>query len=249
MMRNYLGFPAGVTGAELTARAFQQALTFGAKFVYGRVATELRSDGDDLLVTIDDGSTLRARAVIVATGVSYRRVGIDRLEALVGRGVYYGSGTSEAPAAAGERVFVVGGANPAGSAAMHLARHAAHVTVLVRGGSLVDTMSDYLIRELDNAENVDVRLNAEIVDVRGEFRLEGLVLRDRTSGATEEVPAAAAFILIGAAPHTAWLPPEVSSTTTASSSPASSGRTRPTGSGSRRRCTASSRPATSGSTR
>ena len=209
MMRNYLGFPAGVTGAELTARGFQQALTFGAKFVYGRSATELRSNGDDLLVSIDDGSELRARAVIVATGVSYRRMGIDRLEALVGRGVFYGSGTSEARAVEGERVYVVGGANSAGSAAMHLARHAAHVTVLVRGGSIVDTMSDYLIRELDNADNIDVRLNTEIVDVRGDLRLEGLVLRDRISGESEEVPAGAAFILIGAAPYTSWLPAEV----------------------------------------
>jgi thioredoxin reductase (NADPH) len=209
MMRNYLGFPAGVTGGELTARALQQAITFGAKFVFGRTATALRADGEDLLVTIDDGSELRAGAIVVATGVSYRRMGIERLEALVGRGIFYGSGTSEARGVEGERVYVVGGANSAGSAAMHLARHAAHVTVLVRGGSLVDTMSDYLVRELDNADNVDVRLNTEIVDVVGDFRLEGLVLRDRTTGAIEEVPAAAAFILIGAAPHTAWLPAEV----------------------------------------
>jgi thioredoxin reductase (NADPH) len=209
MMRNYLGFPAGVTGAELTARGFQQALTFGAKFVLGRTATDVRSAGDDLLVTMDDGSEVRAGAVVVASGVSYRRVGIERLEALVGRGVYYGSGTSEAPAVQGEHVFVVGGANSAGSAAMHLARHASHVTILVRGGSIADTMSDYLIRELDNADNVDIRFNTEIVDVRGDVRLEGLVLRDRTSGLTDEVPAAAAFILIGAAPHTTWLPAEI----------------------------------------
>jgi thioredoxin reductase (NADPH) len=209
MMRNYLGFPAGVTGAELTARGFQQAITFGAKFMFGRAATALRSEGEDLVVTIDDGSELRAGAVVVATGVSYRRMGVERLEALVGRGVFYGSGTSEARGVEGERVYVVGGANSAGSAAMHLARHAAHVTLLVRGGSIVDTMSDYLIREIDNADNVDVRLNAEIVDVRGDLRLEGLVLRDRTTGATDEVAAAAAFILIGAAPHTGWLPADL----------------------------------------
>jgi thioredoxin reductase (NADPH) len=209
MMRNYLGFPAGVTGAELTARGFQQAITFGAKFVQGRTATGLRSEGDDTVVSIDDGSELRAGAVILATGVSYRRVGIERLEALVGRGVYYGSGTSEAPAVEGQQVYVVGGANSAGSAAMHLGRHADRVTILVRGGSIADTMSDYLIREIDNAANVEVRLNTEIVDVRGDVRLEGLVLRDRTTGATEEVDAAAAFILIGAAPHTAWLPDAV----------------------------------------
>ena len=209
MLRNYLGFPAGVTGAELTARGFQQAVTFGAKFVFGRTATALRPDADDLVVTLDDGSELRTSAVVVATGVSYRRMGLERLEALVGRGVFYGSGTSEARAVEGERVFVVGGANSAGSAAMHLARHAARVTLLVRGGSIVDTMSDYLIREIDNAANVDVRLNTEIVDVRGDLRLDGLVLRDRTTGDLDEVPAAGLFILIGAAPRTAWLPPEI----------------------------------------
>ena len=178
MMRNYLGFPAGVTGAELTARAYQQAVTFGVKFVFGRTATTLRVEGDDRVVTLDDGAELRAEDVIVATGVSYRRLGIERLEALVGRGVFYGSGTSEARAVAGGHVYVVGGANSAGSASIHLARHAARVTLLVRGGSLVDTMSDYLIREIDNADNVDVRLHTEIEDVRGDLRLEGLVLRD-----------------------------------------------------------------------
>ncbi len=209
MLRNYLGFPAGVTGAELTARALQQALTFGAKFVFGRSAIALRRDADDLVVTLDDASELRTGAVVVATGVSYRRMGIDRLEALVGRGVFYGSGTSEARAIQGERVYVVGGANSAGSAAMHLARYAAQVTLLVRGGSIEETMSDYLVREIANAENIDVRLNTEIVDVRGDHRLAGLSLRDRATDATEEVAAAAVFILIGAAPRTSWLPPEV----------------------------------------
>ncbi len=209
MMRNYLGFPAGVTGGELTARAYQQAVTFGVKFVFGRTASGLRADGEDRIVTFDDDTELRAADVVVATGVSYRRMGIERLEALVGRGVFYGSGTSEARAVAGGHVYVVGGANSAGSASMHLARHAARVTLLVRGGTLADTMSDYLIREIDNADNVDVRLHTEIEDVRGDLRLEGLVLRDRSAGTSEEVAADAAFILIGAAPHTSWLPPEI----------------------------------------
>jgi thioredoxin reductase (NADPH) len=209
MMRNYLGFPAGVTGAELTARAYQQAVTFGVKFVFGRTATALRIDGGDRIVTLDDDAELRAADVVVATGVSYRRMGIERLEALVGRGVFYGSGTSESRAIQGGHVYVVGGANSAGSASIHLARHAARVTLLVRGGTLADTMSDYLIREIDNADNVDVRLHTEIEDVRGDLRLKGLVLRDRSAGTSEEVPADAAFILIGAAPHTSWLPPEI----------------------------------------
>jgi thioredoxin reductase (NADPH) len=209
MMRNYLGFPAGVTGGELTARAYQQAVTFGVRFVFGRTAAELRTEGDHRIVALDDGAELRATDVVVATGVTYRRMGIERLEALVGRGVFYGSGTSEARAVEGAHVYVVGGANSAGSASIHLARHAARVTLLVRGGTLADTMSDYLIREIDNAPNVDVRLDTEIEDVRGDLRLEGLVLRDRSAGTSEEVPADAVFILIGAAPHTSWLPPEI----------------------------------------
>jgi thioredoxin reductase (NADPH) len=209
MMRNYLGFPAGVTGGELTARAYQQAVTFGVRFVFGRTAVALRVERGDRVVTLDDGAELRATDVVVATGVSYRRMGIEHLEALVGRGVYYGSGTSEARAVGGRHVYVVGGANSAGSAAIHLARHAARVTLLVRGGTLVDSMSNYLIREIENADNVDVRLHTEIEDVRGDLRLEGLVLHDRSAGTSEEVPADAVFILIGAAPHTSWLPPEI----------------------------------------
>jgi thioredoxin reductase (NADPH) len=209
MLRNYLGFPAGVTGGELTARAFQQAVTFGAKFVFGRTATALRADGADRVITLDDGSELRADCVVVATGVAYRRMGIERLEALLGRGIFYGSGTSEARAVDGERVYVVGGANSAGSAALHLARHADHVTLLVRGSSIEETMSDYLIQGIGEDPKVDVRLNTEIVDVEGDLHLTGLVLRDRATGTIETVPGSAAFILIGAAPHTAWLPPEV----------------------------------------
>jgi len=209
MLRNYLGFPAGVTGAELTARAFQQALTFGAQVIIGRSASNLRADGDDRVVTLDDGTELRAGAVVIATGVAYRRMGIERLEALVGRGVFYGSGATEAPGLAGADVFVVGGANSAGSAAVHLARHAGHVTVLVRGPSIVETMSDYLIKEMESAGNIDVRLNSEVAGARGEFRLTGLTIRDRTTGAEEDVRASAIFVLIGAAQRTAWLPPEV----------------------------------------
>jgi len=209
MLRNYLGFPAGVTGAELTSRAFQQAVTFGARFVIGRSATDIRSDGEDRVVTLNDGSELRAGAVVVATGVSYRRMGIERLEALVGRGVFYGSGTTEAPGLAGEPVYVVGGANSAGSAAVHLARHAGHVTLLVRGASIVDTMSDYLIQEMGAAQNIDVRLNTEIVDAGGGFRLRTLTLRDRVNNTTADVAAAAVFLLLGAAPRTGWLPPEI----------------------------------------
>ena len=202
MLRNYLGFPAGVTGAELDRPGLPAGHGRSARdFVIGRSATAIRAEGDERIVTLDDGSELRAGAVVIATGVSYRRMGIERLEALVGRGVFYGSGASEARAMAGEPVFVVGGANSAGAAAVHLARHADQVTLLVRGGSIVDTMSDYLIRELDAADNIDMRLQHRDRRRRGEFRLSGLSLRDRVDRATEEVAAAAVFILIGAAPQ------------------------------------------------
>jgi thioredoxin reductase (NADPH) len=209
MLRNYLGFPAGVGGADLATRAYQQAWTFGADFLIGRTATGIRGAGDDRIVALDDGSEIRARAVVIATGVSYRRVGIESLESFVGRGVFYGSGATEARAMAGESVFVVGGANSAGEAAMYLARYASRVTVLVRGSSIRDGMSDYLVRELEAIPNIDIRSNTEIAEARGGSRLEGVTLRNNATGTTEDVPTAAVFILIGAVPRTDWLPPEI----------------------------------------
>jgi thioredoxin reductase (NADPH) len=209
MLRNYLGFPAGVSGADLAARAYQQAWTFGADFLIGRTAEGIRAQGEERIVALDDTSEVRARAIIIAAGVSYRRIGIDSVEALVGRGVFYGSGSSEARAMAGERVAVVGGANSAGTAAIHLARYAEYVTLLARRASIADTMSEYLIRELESSSNVEIRTSTEIIDARGDGRLHGLVLRNNGTGAIEEIPAAAAFILIGAAPNTEWLPSEI----------------------------------------
>jgi thioredoxin reductase (NADPH) len=209
MLRNYLGFPAGVGGADLAARAYQQAWTFGADFLVGRAATGIRAEGGEAIVALDDGSEIRAGAVVVATGVSYRRVGIETLEVFAGRGVFYGSGATEARAMAGESVFVVGGANSAGEAAIYLARYAAQVTVLVRGSSMRDGMSDYLVRELEAIPNIDIRPNTEIAEAHGHSRLEGVSLRNNATGTTEDLPAAAVFILIGAVPRTDWLPPEI----------------------------------------
>jgi thioredoxin reductase (NADPH) len=209
MLRNYLGFPAGVGGADLAARAYQQAWTFGADFLIGRAATGIRADADDRIVVLDDASEIHTGAVVVATGVSYRRVGIESLEAFVGRGVFYGSGATEARAMAGESVLVVGGANSAGEAAIYLARYAAQVTVLVRGSSIRDGMSDYLVRELEAIPNIDIRPNTEIADAHGHGRLERVSLRNNGTGTTEDLPTAAVFILIGAVPRTDWLPPEI----------------------------------------
>jgi thioredoxin reductase (NADPH) len=206
MIRNYLGFPRGFSGSELAYRAFHQAIGFGADIVYGQRAVGLHAAGSDRVVTLGDGTEVASRTVVLATGVSWRRLGVASLEALVGTGVFYGAATSEAQAMKDEQVFVVGGGNSAGQAAVHLASYAAQVTMLVRGPSLAATMSDYLVRELEATANITVRYHTEAVDGHGDGRLSGLTLKERTSGATETVPATALFILIGAEPHTGWLP-------------------------------------------
>jgi thioredoxin reductase (NADPH) len=158
------------------------------------------------VVTVAGGSEVRSRAVVIATGVTYRRLGIPALDAMIGAGVFYGAATSEAKAMKDQEVFVVGGANSAGQAAVHLARYAARVTLLVRGRSLAAGMSEYLVKEVSSTPNIAVRHNVVVTDGGGTGRLERLTLRDRLSGVTETVPAAAVFVLIGAEPRTQWLP-------------------------------------------
>ena len=209
LIRNYLGFPWGVGGAELASRATEQAIWFGTTFRFMRQATALRRRGKELMVSLSDGTEVGARAVILATGASYRRLGVPSLEALVGAGVFYGAAVSEARAVEGQEVYVVGGANSAGQAAIHLSKYASRVTLLVRGSKLTVSMSEYLITEIEAAQNIDVRFNAEVVDGGGKGRLEHLVLKNTASGLTETVPAAALFVLIGAEPRTEWLPEEI----------------------------------------
>ena len=209
LIRNYLGFPWGVGGAELASRATEQAIWFGTTFRFMRQATALRRRGKELMVSLSDGTEVGARAVILATGASYRRLGVPSLEALVGAGVFYGAAVSEARAVEGQEVYVVGGANSAGQAAMHLSKYASQVTLLVRGSKLTASMSEYLIKEIEAANNIDVRFNSRVVDGGGKGRLEHLVLKNTASGLTETVPAAALFVLIGAEPRTEWLPEEI----------------------------------------
>jgi thioredoxin reductase (NADPH) len=209
-IRNYLGFPTGVSGEELAVRAYTQAWNFGADYVYGNPATGLRARGSERVVEIAGGHEVRSRAVVIATGVSYRRLGIRSLEALTGVGVFYGAATSEATAMKDRQVFVVGGANSAGQAAVHLARYAAKVTMLIRGRSLADSMSDYLIKEITGTPNIAVRLGTVVTGGAGTSFLESLTIHDQVSGLTETVPAAALFVLIGAEPRTQWLPADVS---------------------------------------
>jgi thioredoxin reductase (NADPH) len=209
LIRNYLGFPLGLSGAELALRAFHQALLFGVEFVFANKAIGLAADGSEHIVTMSHGGEVRGAAVVIASGVSYRRLGIAALERRLGAGVYYGAATTEAEAVAGLEVCVVGGGNSAGQAALKLAQHAKHVTVLVRGPLLAESMSDYLIRELTRSPDIDVRFDVEMVDGDGEPTLQTLTLRDVGSGSVELVAARALFVLIGAELMTSWLPRSV----------------------------------------
>jgi thioredoxin reductase (NADPH) len=211
LIRNYLGFSRGISGAELAQRAYQQAWVFGATFAHTREAVGLRAGDDRLVLTVAPGVEVPARAVVLATGVSYRRIGVPELEALMGAGVFYGASVSEAKALSGRVVHVVGGGNSAGQAALHLVRYAREVSLLVRGASLAESMSQYLVDQL-TAAGVRVELGVEVVgggDWKGSGHLDTLVLRDRRSGTEREEASDAVFVLIGAAPRTEWLPPEV----------------------------------------
>jgi thioredoxin reductase (NADPH) len=206
MIRNYLGFPRGTSGAELAQRAYQQAWVLGAHFVIMCEVTGLRVGTGRHTVALADGTEATARAVVLATGVSYRRLGIEALEDLRGAGVFYGVSPADGRELAGRDVYVVGGGNSAGQAATYLSRYARQVTLLVRGPALETSMSHYLCAEIDAASNLEVRPSTEVVGGGGDGRLERLVLRDTASGNTDEVEAAGLFILIGANPHTDWLP-------------------------------------------
>lgn len=205
MIRNFPGFSQGVSGSRLAWEAWQQAWLFGTTYLFMRHVEGLSGEVGRLQLRLSDGSSLTARTVVIATGASYRRLGVPSLEDLQGRGVFYGAGVSEAPAMRGRKVFVVGGGNSAGQAAMHMAKWAAQVTILVRGPSLAISMSDYLIREIDAAPNVSVVYNVLVVDGAGADHLESLVLADRQSGRRSQVAADALFVLIGSAPRAEWL--------------------------------------------
>jgi thioredoxin reductase (NADPH) len=210
LIRNYLGFSRGISGRELAAQAYTQAWLFGADFHFQHRATGLRrGESGEVSVRLSDETEVAGRAVVIATGVTYRRVGIPELEALNGAGVFYGAAASEARAVEQEEVYVVGGGNSAGQAALYLSRYASRVTLLVRGGSFASSMSDYLRQQIERKENVAVRFNTRIVGGGGEGRLQHLVLEDGATETTESVPAAALFVLIGSLPHTDWLPAEV----------------------------------------
>ena len=208
MIRNYLGFPRGITGRQLGRRALIQAVQFGAAFDLCRAVVGLEP-GEPHHLELSDGESTAARAVLLACGVTYRRLGVPTLEALGGAGVFYGAATSHARELAGTQVVVVGAGNSGGQAALHLARYAAQVTIVARGADLASTMSTYLVREIDSDQRIGVRLDTEVVDGGGTGHLEWLELVHRVSGGRTRIAASGLFILIGTETRTAWLPDSI----------------------------------------
>ena len=207
-IENYLGFPKGLSGADLAHRAVAQATRFGAEMLLARDVVGLETRGPVRALRFDDAGELEARAVVVATGVSYRRLEGPGLDEFAGRGVYYGSSASEASQCEGDEVYVVGGANSAGQAALNFARYAKKVVMLVRGGNLEDTMSMYLVAQIQATDNIEVRLRIAVAEASGDDRLRALTLSE-DGMAPQEVPASWLFVYIGASPRTDWLGAEV----------------------------------------
>jgi thioredoxin reductase (NADPH) len=210
MIRNYLGFPRGISGMRLAQRARVQALRFGTRFYTGQVVDELRpgSNGDPHVLCTDSGD-VQARTVVIASGVAYRKLRVDPIDELVGMGVYYGAAMTAAREMEDQDVFVVGGGNSAGQAAVHLSRFARSVTILVRRPDLAETMSSYLIGEIEYNRRISVRTCCAVVDGGGDGRLDWLCLEDVRTGEREKVSAYGLFLLLGAEPHCDWLPRQV----------------------------------------
>jgi thioredoxin reductase (NADPH) len=208
-IENYLGFPKGLSGADLTHRAVAQAARFGAEMVLARDVIGFETRGPVRAVLFDGTGEIEARALLVATGVSYRRLEAPGLEELGLRGVYYGATASEASQCEGEDVYVVGAANSAGQAALNLARYAKRVVMVVRASMLEDTMSQFLVGRIQSTSNIEVRLRSEVVAARGDGHLQALTLADHAAGTEEEVPTSWLFVFIGASPRTDWLGTDV----------------------------------------
>jgi len=204
-IENYLGFPAGLSGGDLARRAVAQARRFGAEILAPMEAVEFATHDGYHIVTLGNGSSVTTQALLVATGVSYRLLDVPGAERLAGAGLFYGAAITEALTVKGQDVFVVGGGNSAGQGALYLARFARSVTLLVRGASLAETLSQYLVERIDEAENIRVRTRVAVSEVHGEQSLEEVSIRGVGTGAVERMPARAVFVFIGAAPRTAWL--------------------------------------------
>ena len=202
---NYLGVPVGLSGADLARRAVAQATRLGAEILTPQEVVEVTVDDTYKTVHLSDGSEVSCQALLVATGVEYRKLDLPDTDRLAGSGIYYGGATTEAPFYRGERVLVVGGGNSAGQAAVYLGRFAEHVTVLIRSGSIASGMSAYLVDQIEAAENITVRVNTTVTGVSGDEVLRTVDIADRVDGSTETLEVAAMFVFIGQAPRTDWL--------------------------------------------
>lgn len=208
-IENYLGFPVGLSGADLSRRAVSQALRFGVEMLSPQEVVKLRIEDPYRYLTLVDGTELTCHALIIATGVSYRTLDVPDIERLTGVGVYYGAAISEALAHQGEDVYIVGGANSAGQGALYFARYARSVTMLIRSSSISKSMSQYLIDEIKLQANISVRINSQIVGVEGECNLERIIVANSETGVREVFPTSALFIFIGAMPRTGWLDSQI----------------------------------------
>ena len=204
-IENYLGFPSGLSGADLARRGTTQVRRFGTEIISPAQAVKLRADGEYRVVTLESGQELRAHAVVLAAGVQWRRLDIAGIDKLTGAGVYYGASTTEAASTKGEEIYIVGGANSAGQAAVHFSEYASKVTMLVRGDSLSKSMSHYLVERIKEIPNIVVEGNTEVVGVDGDAQLSAITIRNTETNTTETKAARALFIFIGAEPHTEWL--------------------------------------------
>ncbi|MBW4422537.1 MAG: FAD-dependent oxidoreductase [Myxacorys californica WJT36-NPBG1] len=204
-IENYLGFPVGLSGSDLARRAVTQAKRFGVEILSPQEATGIRIQNPYRIITLADGDEISCHALILALGVSWRRLNIPGMERLTGAGVYYGAAQTEAIACQDEDVYIVGGANSAGQAAMYFAKYARQVTMLVRGESLTKSMSQYLIDQIEATPNIAVEVHSSVVEVKGENSLEAIAIANTVTGETKTVPAISLFIFIGAEPRTDWL--------------------------------------------
>jgi thioredoxin reductase (NADPH) len=204
-IENYLGFPSGLSGGDLTRRAVAQALRFGVEILTPQQAIRARCDGPYRIITLADGSEISCHAMLIATGVQWRKLDIPGMDKVQGAGVYYGAGSTEALACRNEHVYIIGGANSAGQAAMNFSRFAKRVIVLVRGSSLAATMSKYLIDDIAKTPNIEVQTQSQIVAVHGQEHLEAISISCAKTGSVETVPASSLFVFIGAEPRTDWI--------------------------------------------
>jgi thioredoxin reductase (NADPH) len=209
MIRNYLGFARGVSGNQLAYAAYEQAWAFGTRFLVGSEVVSMECGYDRHLIRTADGRELTTRAVILAMGVAYRRLEIPALTRLAGLGVFYGASVAEAKQYENRQVCLIGAGNSAGQAALHFAKWAKHVTMVVRGSSLAKSMSKYLIDEIAAADNVEVLLDSQVVDGSGDTQLTSLHIVNDADGHERDIDADGLFVMIGASPHTAWLPDEI----------------------------------------